>query len=136
MSASHGILQRPANMPYEQVVRFVLRWQFTPSAFNNHAFFEKSVQMMASNPYAQKLHAFLRQAEALLAYDPGETATSLSAPVLIIVGSDDNLVPPYLSQRLAAAIPGAMIKVLRGAHAGFLEFPDEYNREIVGFLNA
>lgn len=127
---------RSSNMPYEQIVRFVLRWQFTPSLFDNQALFEKSVQMMISNPYAQKAHGFLRQAEAVLAYDPGETATSIRAPTLVLVGADDNLVPPYLSQRLAASIPGATIKVLRGAHAGFLEFPDEYNREIISFLNA
>jgi 3-oxoadipate enol-lactonase len=125
---------RRSNMPYEQVVRFVLRWQFSPAIFDNEQFFEKSVETMASNPYAQKAHAFLRQAEALLAYTPDD-APSLAAPTLVIAGADDNLLPPYLSERLAQAIPGATLRVMRGAHAGFLEFPGEYNKTILDFLN-
>jgi len=125
---------RRSNMSYEQVVRFVLRWQFTPAVFDNEPAFEKSVGMMASNPYAQKADAFLRQAEALLAYAPDD-APILAASTLVMVGADDNLAPPYLSERLVKAIPGATLKVMRGAHAGFLEFPGEYNKAILDFLN-
>jgi pimeloyl-ACP methyl ester carboxylesterase len=125
---------RRSNMSYEQVVRFVLRWQFTPAVFDNEPAFEKSVGMMTSNPYAQKADAFLRQAEALLTYAPDD-APILAAPTLVMVGADDNLVPPYLSERLAKTIPGATLKVMRGAHAGFLEFPGEYNKAILDFLN-
>jgi pimeloyl-ACP methyl ester carboxylesterase len=124
---------RSSNMPYEQIVRFVLRWQFTPAAFDNEVFFEKAVQMMTSNPYAQKADAFLQQAEASLAYIPGDAV--LPASTLVMVGADDNLLPPYLSERLAKAIPGATLRVLRGAHAGFLEFPAEYNKAILDFLH-
>jgi 3-oxoadipate enol-lactonase len=127
---------RRSNMPYDEVVRFVLRWQFTPAAFDNRPFFEKSVQMMVSSPHAQKPHGFLRQGEALLTYDPGDAAPIVGVPTLVMVGVADNLVPPYLSERLAQAIPGATLKVLKGAHAGFLEFPSDYNEAVVSFLHA
>lgn len=127
---------RRSNMPYDEIVRFVLRWQFTPAAIDNDAFLEKSVQMMVSNPHAQKAHGFLRQGEAVLTYDPGDAAPIVGVPTLVMVGVADNLMPLYLSERLKQAIPGAKLKVLKGAHAGFLEFPSDYSEAIASFLHA
>lgn len=127
---------RRSDMPFEQIVRFVSRWSYSPALYDNEPMYEKFVQVMATNPYAQRGHAFLRQAEALLAYDPGEAAKGIRAQALVMVGSHDNLVPPYHSERLAKEIPGARLQVLNGAHAGFVEFPDEYNRAIIEFLDS
>ena len=125
---------RRSDMPYEQIARFVLRWQYTPSVFDNEVLFEKFVQLMVANPHAQKAHAFFRQAEALLAHDPGDVVKGMRAQTLIMAGASDNLVPAYHSERLAQAIPGATLKIMKGAHGGFLEFPEDYNRTIVEFL--
>lgn len=125
---------RRSDMSFEQTARFVSRWSYSPALYDNESLYEKFIQVIATNPYAQKAHAFLRQAEALLAYDPGDAATAIRAQTLVLVGAHDNLIPPYHSERLAKSIPGAMLKVLRGAHAGFVEFPDEYNAEIARFL--
>lgn len=125
---------RRSNMPFEQIVRFLSRWGYSPAIYDNEPLYEKLVQFAATNPYAQKAHAFLRQAEALLAYDSGNAAKDIRAKTLVLVGMQDNLIPPYHSERLAQAIPGATLKILSGAHAGFVEFPDAYNRAILDFL--
>lgn len=125
---------RRSDMPFEQIMRFVSRWSYSPALYDNEPLYEKFVQVMATNPYAQKAHAFLRQADALLAHDPGDAVSRVRAETLVLVGNDDNLVAPYHSERLAQTIPGATLKLLSGAHAGFVEFPEEYNRAILDFL--
>lgn len=125
---------RRSSMPFEQIVRFTSRWLYSPALYDNEPLYEKIVQMMATNPYAQKAHAFLRQAEAVLAFDLGDAAKGISAPTLVLVGSHDNLIPPYHSEHLAKTIPEATLKVLSGAHTPFGEFPNEYNKAILDFL--
>ena len=125
---------RRSDMPFEQICRFVSRWGYSPALYDNEPLFEKLVQIAAANPYAQKAHAFFRQADALLTCEPGDAAKNIRAQTLVLVGTDDNLIPPYHSERLAQTIPGATLKALSGAHAGFVEFPDEYNKAILDFL--
>jgi 3-oxoadipate enol-lactonase len=125
---------RRSDMPYEQIVRFVSRWGYSPAFYDNDQFYEKLIQVMATNPYAQKAHAFLSQADAVLAHNMGSAAGEIRAQTLILAGVHDNLLPPYHSESLAKTIPGATLRVLGGAHTGFDEFPDEYNRAILDFL--
>jgi pimeloyl-ACP methyl ester carboxylesterase len=52
-------------------------------------------------------------------------------PVTILVGADDRLIPPRLSEELAAEIPDARVVVVPGAgHAIILERPDVVTEEI------
>src|SRR6185295_13667691 len=125
---------RRSDMPYEQIIRFTSRWGYSPALYDNEALYEKLMQVAVANPYAQKAHAFLRQADAVLAFDPGDAAKGIRAPTLVLAGTYDNLIPPYHSERLAQTIPGATLEVMKGAHAGFVEFPGEYNKSILDFL--
>jgi len=125
---------RRSNMPFEQIMRFVSRWQFTPAFYENEERYETIIQFMANNPFAQTLHGFLRQAEALLAHDPGDVAKNIRAQTQVLVGAFDNLTPPYLSERLAGVIPSATLKVFDCAHSGIVEMPDRYSAAIVEFL--
>jgi pimeloyl-ACP methyl ester carboxylesterase len=127
---------RRTDMPFEQICRFVSRWPYSPAFYDNEPLYEKFVQMLAANPYAQKSHAFLRQADALLSYDAGDSAKNIRAQTLILAGAHDNLVPPYHSEHLAKLIAGSTRRVLNGAHLGLVEFPDEYNREVLAFLRS
>lgn len=125
---------RRSNMPFEQVIRYVSQALYTPAFYDDEPRYEKIIQFMANNPYAQTQHGFLRQAEALFVHDPGDAAKGIRAPTLVLVGRDDSLTPPYLSERLAGLIPDATLKVLNGGHAGFVEFADQYNATILDFL--
>jgi 3-oxoadipate enol-lactonase len=127
---------RRSDMPFEQIARFQSRWGYSPAFFDNEQAYEKLVHTMATNPHAQKAHAFLRQADALLAHKMGDAASGIRAQTLVIAGVHDNLIPPYHSESLAKTIPGATLKVLDAAHTGFVEFPDVYNRAILDFLDA
>jgi pimeloyl-ACP methyl ester carboxylesterase len=66
----------------------------------------------------------------------GPRLASVRAPTLVISGEFDPLVPPPLSQRVAAAIPGAKYTVIRrAAHNPMDERPREFNAVLLDFLN-
>jgi 3-oxoadipate enol-lactonase len=65
----------------------------------------------------------------------GPRLASVRVPTLVISGEFDPLVPPPLSQRVAAAIPGARYAVVRrAAHNPMDERPREFNAVLLDFL--
>jgi 3-oxoadipate enol-lactonase len=131
---SNWVNVRRSNMSYEQVVRYVARFVYTPVLANKPQAYETFIQAMLANPYRQSEQGFFRQAEALLSYQAAPNLASLRVPTAVLVGEHDQLTPPYLSEQLAAAIPGATMQVLPGAHSGFVEYPDAWTAAIRSVL--
>ncbi|MDQ2999029.1 MAG: alpha/beta hydrolase [Chloroflexota bacterium] len=66
----------------------------------------------------------------------GPRLADLRVPTLVISGEFDPLVPPPLSERVAAAIPGAQYAVIhRAAHNPMDERPREFNAALLEFMN-
>ena len=66
----------------------------------------------------------------------GSRLSDLRVPTLVISGEFDPLVPPPLSERVAAAIPGAQYAVIRrAAHNPMDERPREFNATLLNFLS-
>lgn len=118
---------RRSDISYEHSVRLLARLVYSPSTVNNSEMFERVVQFTLSNPYKQSLTGFLRQVEAVRAYTAPDVSR-IRARTTVLVGEADELTPPYLSEKLAATIPNAQLRVLPGGHAGFVEHPDQYNQ--------
>lgn len=58
-----------------------------------------------------------------------------SIPVLVIVGDEDRATPPWRSERIARAIPGARLERVSGAgHLSALEQPETVTRLLDAFL--
>lgn len=87
-----------------------------------------------SNPYPQQDHAFIRQAQAILAFDASARLGNIKADTCILTGKDDILVPPRNSEKLNKLIADSKLQVLEGAHLGCIEYPNEYNATILEFL--
>ena len=63
-------------------------------------------------------------------------AASVRAPSLIIWGSRDPLFPVAHGERAAGMLPDAMLHVVEGSgHWPYLEYPDEFNRVLLRFLD-
>jgi 3-oxoadipate enol-lactonase len=127
---------RRSNMSREQQARYAAQFLYSPGLLDDDARFERSIHNSLGNPYAQQDHAFIRQAQAVLAFDARERLANLKTQTLIAVGKDDILVPPRNSERLAKLLPNATMKVLDGAHLGPMEYPNEYNAAFLEFLGA
>ncbi len=125
---------RRSNLSREQVVRLTANWLYSAELLDDAARFEGSIKNSLANPYAQQDHAFLRQAQAVLAFGAKDRAATIKAPTLVLAGKEDILVPPRRSEKLAALIPGATAQTLSGGHLGIVEFAPEYNEAILSFL--
>ncbi|MDQ3370197.1 MAG: 3-oxoadipate enol-lactonase [Myxococcota bacterium] len=66
--------------------------------------------------------------------DQRATAAQISAPTLLIAGSEDPSTPPALSEELARAIPGAQLTTLASAHLSSAEQPAAFNRAVLEHL--
>ena len=125
---------RRSNMPYEQVVRYAARLVYSPALADNEPAYEAFVQAMVNNPFRQSIQGFLRQAEALIGHTVPDKLSTLQVPVSVLVGEYDQLAPPYLSEQLAALLPRSSLRVLPGAHAGFVEHPALYAQTLLALL--
>jgi pimeloyl-ACP methyl ester carboxylesterase len=94
---------------------------------------ERVINLRAENVVPE--HAYMRQLQAAVAFDAAARVGEIAVPTLVITGDEDVIVPHENSLNLAAAIPGAALRVVNGgSHAFFIEQPDEFNRAIVEFI--
>ena len=67
-----------------------------------------------------------------------ETTPSLpkiQVPTLILVGEQDKITPPELSEKMHALIPNSKLQILpNAAHLSNLEEPEEFNSNLLSFL--
>ena len=67
-----------------------------------------------------------------------ETTPSLpkiQVPTLILVGKQDKITPPELSEKMHALIPNSKLQILpNAAHLSNLEEPEEFNSNLLSFL--
>jgi 3-oxoadipate enol-lactonase len=88
--------------------------------------------MAAIEPEAYRIGA-----RAVWLADQRERAAAIRVPTLIIVGNEDAITPPALSQELASLIEGARLHVTTGAsHLANLDDAAEFNGAIDDFLSA
>jgi 3-oxoadipate enol-lactonase/4-carboxymuconolactone decarboxylase len=66
--------------------------------------------------------------------DQRESLKRISAPTLVLTGTDDQATPAALGEAIAAAIPGARIASLPVAHIPHLEAPRAFCDVVGGFL--
>jgi pimeloyl-ACP methyl ester carboxylesterase len=125
---------RRSNMSREQVARSTAPWHWSAGLLGDRARFERSIQNAMNNPYAQQDHAFIRQAQALIAFDAEARLGGIKAPTLVVSSQDDILIPPRNGEKLAKLIPGATYQALPGTHLGVIENAAEYNAAFAGFL--
>ena len=81
--------------------------------------------------------ALRRLVVAIASADLREMLPSITVPVLLIYGQEDQRAPAAVAAQLHAAIPGARLLVLPGAgHAVNVEAPEEFNTAVRAFLGS
>jgi len=79
--------------------------------------------------------AFRIGTEAVWLADQRERTAKVDVPTLVVVGDQDKVTPPALSEELAAAIPGARLQIIAGAgHLTNIEMPDRFNAIVETFI--
>ncbi len=92
---------------------------------------ERRKRFLAVDP-----QTFHNACSALATLDMREQLSSLTVPVLVLVGEHDEATPPVMSQELAALLPNARLKVIPGcAHVPQLQDPTLFLEESLDFIN-
>ena len=79
--------------------------------------------------------AFRIGAEAVWLAEQRDRVAAIRVPTLVLVGDQDMVTPPELSQELADAVPGAELAVLAGAgHLSNIERPVDFNSAVQVFI--
>ncbi len=92
---------------------------------------EQLVESMA------RLHveSYIKATEATTRYERVADLAAIATPTQVIVGADDRLTPPSISEQMAAALPDARLAVLEHAgHLSNLERPEAFDTVLVAFL--
>ncbi len=81
--------------------------------------------------------AYVRQQNAILTRaDSRPLLPSIRCPALVLVGAEDELTPPFLSEEIAAGISGArLVKVPECGHLSTLERPDAVNKALAEWMS-
>jgi pimeloyl-ACP methyl ester carboxylesterase len=113
----------------EEGVGLMVKWSFSLGADERlRKSYER--QLLACPPGL--LHADLR---ACADFDLGTRAAELAAPCALLVGEEDRMVSPRLSQALADGLRGARLRTLASAgHMMMLEQPAETAQALEGLL--
>jgi pimeloyl-ACP methyl ester carboxylesterase len=116
---------------FPQAVEVVIENSFSPHV--DLRVRELTKQRMLSIP-PQTLHADLLACDA---FDMLDSLPCISAPTLILCGSEDLMTPPKYSQSLRDRIPGAKLELIPDAgHMLMLEKPDEVQELMEVFLDS
>jgi 3-oxoadipate enol-lactonase len=79
--------------------------------------------------------AFMVACQALQSVDYGAMASTIVAPVLIVVGEEDRATPPLMAHELHAVIPDSELVVIPGvAHAPQIQEPSKFMSVITPFM--
>lgn len=106
------------------------RW-FT-EGFRNSA--PATMDRMKAMFLATKVQGYVGCCEAIAAMDFRPTNPSITAPTLVIVGSQDAATPPAAGEAIAQQIKGAKVASLDAAHISNVEQPKKYTETVLTFL--
>ena len=87
--------------------------------------------MAAIDPAAYRIGA-----AAVWLADQRDRARAIDVPTLILVGEEDGITPPALSEELANLIPGSRLeRIAKAGHLANAEQPEAFNAAIESFLS-
>lgn len=79
--------------------------------------------------------AYRQGAAAVWLADQRDRAAAIRAPTLVLVGEEDRITPPALSEELARLVgESKLVKLPRAGHLANLEQPAAFNRAVAQFL--
>jgi 3-oxoadipate enol-lactonase len=80
---------------------------------------------------------YIAGARAIIGFDVLDRLPGVRTPTLVLCGDEDPGTPPEGNRRIAELIPGARYEEMaRARHLPMLEYPEAFNRTLLGWLTA
>jgi pimeloyl-ACP methyl ester carboxylesterase len=117
---------------YVQMLIFTKPWFDNPDCYSS---MQEGLAGMAVNPAPQPVHAMEAQAAAAVNHDTLSQLKDIKCPTLVIGGKDDVFTPKWMSEEVAAGIPGSELHLYDNAgHAFHWECMDDFNPRTTEWL--
>jgi pimeloyl-ACP methyl ester carboxylesterase len=101
----------------------LMPWALTPAFMVQPDQVDAVYGEWQSAPYRATAQGIVGQVAAVRIHDAIARLPGITASTLVLVGAEDCLTPPVLSQEIAAAIPNARLHILeRGGHVALWEY--------------
>jgi pimeloyl-ACP methyl ester carboxylesterase len=106
----------------------------SPAYIDSHDEYVRDLEMLL-RPNERTLRTMERQSE-MMDREAAEEMGPIQAPVLILAGGQDRVVPLHHAEALHRSLPGSRLVVLEDtAHHPFLETREEALRALLAFLD-
>ena len=79
---------------------------------------------------------WLRQVAAIAPSMRVRVSVQIHVATMVMTGREDRLVMPQNSKLIADRIPGAILKEFPGGHLFMSEYPEQFNRAVIDFIDA
>lgn len=128
----------------------VQEWIILAKQGNHSAFMDSNLRRMYSDAYYRRNRwmipfvgrltkprsyaRFFIQAEACLSHNASDRLAQITAPTLVVGGEQDRALGAEPSRRIAAAIPGAKLKMYPEWGHGLYEEAKDFNQVVLDFL--
>ncbi|MEQ9437575.1 MAG: alpha/beta hydrolase [Cyclobacteriaceae bacterium] len=122
----------------EEFSNFIQQLIYHKSSWDDDAVYQdlmQSQQAEASNPFPQPLHGLEGQAHACIQHQVLAELPSIEQPCLVIGGKEDQFIPAWMAQEVAAAIPDSTLHLYDEAgHAFHWEKIEDFNPRVLKWL--
>ena len=119
---------------YELHFRELFLWLFDDATFERTGAIDRLVEAAMEHVGEESLVGIRGRVAACLAHDARPWASGITVETLVIGATRDLIYPPSEAQALAAAIPGARLELIEGAHALSGPAIRRFGETVRGFL--
>lgn len=130
-------IEQGERLPLEDRAKATLQILYTKGfqekVINDKALWEQFLSSFIEDPTT--VQDYKNQADAIRNHDVRNRLSEIQKPTLIMVGTNDLLLPARFSRKIARGIPNSELVVLKGpGHGLIVEAADEVNAKILEFL--
>ena len=139
MRRQHEVTRRILEVAPEELLEASLLKMFSPRFFEMGR--ETIDQIIKSferegGPDDHAVAVLRAQLDALDKFDAIDELPHITCPTLVLGGKIDMIVPGFGSEEVAAAIPGAQLRMFATGHGCMVEEMTEFNAAVTGFLES
>jgi len=132
---SWQVLAKALGSVPEMIVSGIFPWCFTPELYAAQPDYIASLGAFVRSRPAQPVEAFIRQTEAVLAYDLESQLDKISAPTQVTFGRHDQICSTRFAKPLQSNIKNSELIVFETcSHAPIYENVEEFNTKTLEFL--
>jgi pimeloyl-ACP methyl ester carboxylesterase len=126
----------PRQVDAATATRLIVPWLYTGALFAEPGAIEQVTEQILTNPFPPTVQGLYAQSRAISTCDTSDRLGEIGCPTLVLVGSEDILLPVACAEQLARGIRGAELVVLKQTGHGLLvESPDAVAEAMLAFLS-